>query len=267
MSITGFINAYYLKWARPRAKRRILKQAGPVKITRADWDRSLTQPTEFYYDCFRFFHQRLPVEIKEHRSYFWDTRRGFNEDTMHVMWYFLFEEFKPKNFLEIGVYRGQTISLAALLSRRNGVSCLVQGISPFSGADDSLCTYPKDIDYMQDTLSHFEHFGLPAPELLRAYSTDSEAVAMIRSVPRDLIYIDGNHDYEVVVKDWEVCAQSTRPGGIIVMDDSNSNTAYRPPNFATAGLPDPSRFVQEIDRKQFREILQVGHNRVFQRIG
>ena len=50
------------------------------------------------------------------------------------------------------------------------------------------------------------------------------------------------------------------------MDDSGSTTSYRPPIFATAGLADPSRLAQEIDRSQFREILQVGHNRVFQKM-
>jgi hypothetical protein len=36
--------------------------------------------------------------------------------------------------------------------------------------------------------------------------------------------------------------------------------------FATAGHPGPTRLAGEIDRKKFREILQVGHNRVFQKL-
>lgn len=267
MSISGFIHGVYVDFAAPRQKVKILKTTGPATLTRADWERSLRDPTGFYEDCFRFFHQQLPAELRAHRKYFWESRMGFNEDVMHVMWHMLFAEFKPANFLEIGVYRGQTISLAALLSRRNGVACRVQGISPFSGADDSRCKYPKDIDYLQDTLAHFKHFSLPEPELLRAYSTDPEAVALIRSIPRDIIYIDGNHDYEVVLKDWDVCSQSVKPGGLVVMDDSGSTTSFRPPLFATAGLPDPSRLAREIDRSRFKEILQMGHNRVFQKIG
>ena len=185
---------------------------------------------------------------------------------MHVMWYMLFEEWRPANFLEIGVYRGQTTSLAALLSKRNGTACRVEGISPFSSAGDSLTAYLKGVNYLQDTLLNFAHFKLPEPVLLKAYSTDAEAAAMIRSLSRDMIYIDGNHDYEVVLKDWQVCAQSTRKGGIIVMDDSSLTTSYRPPLFATGGQPGPSQLAREIDRKQFREILQVAHNRVFQKL-
>jgi len=266
MSLTGFLYSFYVKFVTPRQKRKILEKPGPSLITRKDWDRSLQDPTEFYEDCFRYFHRQLPARIQEHRRYFFENRLGFGEDAFHVMWYMLMAEFKPANFLEIGVFRGQTISLAALLSQMLGISCRVTGISPFSGADDSRCKYRKDIDYMQDTLSHFRHFSLPEPELCRAYSTDPEAVALMNSVPREMIYIDGNHDYEIVVKDWENSAHCLKPGGIIVMDDSGSTTSFRPPIFATAGLPDPSRFVQEIDRRKFREILQVGHNRVFQKI-
>jgi hypothetical protein len=266
MSISRYLYAQYRRFAMVRQKRTILTTAGPAKITASDWPRSLQQPTEFYRDCFRYFHQRLPAELQEHRAYYSREHRGFNEDAMHVMWFMLFAEFKPASFLEIGVFRGQTISLAAMLARQNGISCAVQGISPFDGAGDSVSKYPQGFDYLKDTLSHFQHFGLPKPSLLKAFSTAPEAVALIRSRPWDMIYIDGNHDYDVARQDWEVCSQSARSGGIIVLDDSGSTTSYRPPIFATAGLADPSRLAQEVDRSRFREILQVGHNRVFQKL-
>src|SRR5581483_5249022 len=124
-----------------------------------------------------------------------------------------------------------------------------------------------DLDYLEDTRAHFRHFSLPQPELLKAFSTDPKAVALIKSRSWDLIYIDGNHDYEVVCKDWAVCSASVKPGGVIVLDDAGLTSAYRPPLFATGGHPGPSRLAEEIDRNQFREIIQVGHNRAFQRIG
>jgi predicted O-methyltransferase YrrM len=267
MSITGFLYRCYVGFAGPRQIRKILETPAPAKIKRENWDRSLADPTAFYHDCYRFFHQRLPAEVREHRAYYQSGKPPhFGEDAFHVMWYLLFEEFKPKNFLEIGVFRGQTITLAALLSRLNGVECQVAGISPFCDAGDSVSKYPTGTNYLQDTLSYFEHFKLTKPELLKAYSTDAEAVALIRSISRDMIYIDGNHDYEIVAKDWAVCSESIRPGGIIVMDDAGATTAFQPTLFATKGWPGPSQFAQEIDRRKFREILQVGHNRVFQRI-
>jgi predicted O-methyltransferase YrrM len=80
-----------------------------------------------------------------------------------------------------------------------------------------------------------------------------------------MVYIDGNHDYEVVRRDWEVCARSLRPGGIIVFDDAGLTTEYQPPAFASRGHPGPSRVAQDAGRGEFRELLQVGHNRAFQK--
>ncbi len=265
MSITGFIRGNLRRLMIPWQQRRILKQSGPGRLERPDWGRSLSQPTEFYLDCFRFFHRQLPEELRAHRAYFSRNRLGFNEDAMHVMWFLLFEEFEPANFLEIGVYRGQTINLASILARRKGLACRVQGVSPFSPAADTVSKYLAKVDYLKDTLSHFEKFTLAQPDLLKAFSTDPEAARLIRSQSWDMIYIDGNHDYEVVRQDWDLCSQSAKPGGIVVLDDSGLTTSYRPPLFATAGHPGPSRLAREIDRNAFREILQVGHNRVFQK--
>jgi hypothetical protein len=268
VSITGYIRGQYLRAAIPRQKRRLLQRPGPDSVPRSSWDKSLADPTEFYLDCHRFFHQHLPVEVREHRAFFFKDRKGFGEDAMHVMWWLLFNEFKPANFLEIGVFRGQIISLAALLARLNGTACRVQGISPFSSAGDagSVRHYRGDLDYLADTQANFEHFLLPPPDLLKAFSTDPEAVALVGSKAWDIIYIDGNHDYEVARQDWEICSRNVKKGGVIVLDDAGLSTSYRPPLFATAGHKGPSRLAREIDRGQFREILQVGHNRAFQRI-
>jgi Methyltransferase domain len=266
MSIIGYLRAPWRRRGIARQQRQILETAGPAEIVRGDWERSLREPTEFYADCFRYFHQRLPKELREHRAYFCQERRGFGEDAMHVMWFLLFQEFRPANFLEIGVYRGQTTSLAAILSRMNCVACEVQGISPFTAAGDQVSKYRQDVDYLQDTLRNFEHFKLPRPELLKAFSTDAAAKSLIRSGAWEMIYIDGNHDYEVARQDWEVCSESVKPGGIIVLDDASLDTTYQPPLFATAGHPGPSRLAKEINSSKSHEILRVGHNRVFQQM-
>jgi hypothetical protein len=51
-----------------------------------------------------------------------------------------------------------------------------------------------------------------------------------------------------------------------VLDDSGLDSRYHPLVFATGGHPGPSKLAQEIHRSQFLELLQVGHNRVFQKI-
>lgn len=266
MNIRGFVHG---RWTDARvffAKAKTLQQSvGPAALPRTTWGESLVNPRQFYLDCFRYFHRRLPASIQAHRRYFRRRKRGFGEDAFHTMWFLLMREFQPRSFLEIGVYRGQTLSLVALLARDQGFACEVYGISPFSNAGDSVSRYPQEVDYHSDTLKNFEYFSLPPPHLLRAFSTDAIAQELIRSRQWDVIYIDGNHDYEVAKADWAICAANVRPGGLIVMDDSGLSSVYEPPGFATRGHPGPSKVAQEVAPEAFVEILQVGHNRVFQK--
>jgi len=247
------------------ARRKLLGSDSAGLIDGDNFALSLENPTAYYEAAFVDFHRTVPQAVRDHRRYFSQMGRGFGEDAFHVMWWRLFCRFKPQSFLEIGVYRGQVISLLALLAKLEDAPCPVTGISPFSPVGDSVSKYRSDLNYFQDTLENFRHFGLAEPVLLQAYSTDPSAVALIRSRNWDMIYIDGNHDYEIVSKDWRICAESIKPGGLIVLDDSGLGTSYTPPLFASGGHPGPSRIAAEIDHARFDEILQVGHNRVFQR--
>src|SRR4030095_9137273 len=251
MNIRLFLMMPGHKWRMRKAKQTALLSPGSdADPVRADWNESLKEPTAFYLRCHRFFHRGLPPQLRVHREYFSQNRRGFGEDAFHVMWFVLFREFHPRQFLEIGVYRGQTISLAAMLSELNRRPCEVHGISPFSNAGDSVSKYRAAVDYREDTLRNFAHFRLPAPQLLKAYSTDPAASELIRSQPWDMIYIDGNHDYEIVQRDSALCAAMVRPGGLIIMDDAGLNTGYRPPLFAPGGHPGPSRLAHENTARQ-----------------
>lgn len=269
MSITGFLRSHWIRFVRNRHRRLALRDASPLPVSPDTWPKSLEDPTAYYLRAFAAFHRLLPAELRAHRAYFHDepaNRRGYGEDAFHTLWYVLMNEFRPANYLEIGIFRGQTVTLAALCARLGKFPCAVHGISPFSSAGDSVSSYRKDIDYYTDTLSNFDRFQLPHPTLLRAYSTDPQAVALIQSRTWDMIYIDGNHDYEVVRQDWDVCSKALKAGGVVVLDDSGLSTRYQPPIFATRGHPGPSRIAEEIDRGRFREILQVGHNRAFQKL-
>lgn len=260
-SLGGGLHRYRSK----QALRKVLAQTADLAAL-DDWERSLSEPTSYYLDCVRYFHSpRFPDDLKRHREYFLQEHRGFGEDAFHVMWWMLFRELRPALFLEIGVYRGQTITLAALLQRMLKIDGTITGISPFAPAGDSVSTYQTSVDYLHDTQSNFHAFGLPSPELLKAYSTDHIAIDCIRRKQWDAIYIDGNHDYEVAKSDWLVCSASIRTGGVIILDDAALGTTYEPPRFATAGHTGPSRLAAEIEPVGFCEILRVGHNRVFQK--
>jgi cephalosporin hydroxylase len=248
------------------AREQALNQSLDPKIRLEEFADSLKDPLTYYLKAYQEFHTKLPNELRDHRRYFSQQSRGLDEDAFHVMWWNLVQKFQPSSFLEIGVYRGQTLSLVALASRIAGHQCEVTGISPFDSIGDSVSKYSDGLDYLEGTLKNFGHFQLPRPNLVKAYYTDPSAVEAIRSKAWDFIYIDGNHDYEIVLKDWQVCSESIKVGGLIILDDSGLSTSYKPPAFATGGHPGPSRMATEIDPKEFKEILQMGHNRVFQRL-
>jgi hypothetical protein len=210
-----------------------------------------------------YFHHYCPTIVRQHRVFYKQNHRGFGEDAFHAMWFTLLREFRPTLCLEIGVYRGQVVSLWALLAREFDFPCDIHGISPFTPAGDKVSKYLHDIDYLEDSLSNHRHFNLRLPAFLRAYSTDTAATKYIDGARWNLIYIDGNHEYEVALADYERACSNLADGGILVMDDSSLYTEYNPPRFAFAGHPGPSRIVRDKAMKQLRFIGGVGHNNVF----
>jgi len=217
-----------------------------------------------------FFHHsfwnKMPVFVQEHRFYFRQEQRGFGEDAFHAMWYELLREYRPKRLLEIGVYRGQVMSLWALVAKELNITSDINGISPFSSAGDAVSAYIDGIDYYDDVIANFNYFSLSLPNLHKGFSTDPEMVNVIKSKKWDLIYIDGSHDYDVVKSDFLLCGSMLSKNGLVILDDSAMNTDFRPPIYASSGHPGPSELAAQIDGKVFREILSVGHNRVFQKV-
>ena len=203
--------------------------------------------------------------VKNHRIFFKQNLRGFGEDAFHTMWWLLLREFRPQLCLEIGVYRGQIISLWALISQILHYPSEVHGISPFTPMGDSVSTYCVDVDYFTDTLNAFKHFNLPAPTLVKALSTDSEAINHIMRHSWNLIYIDGSHDFEIALADYCLCRDHLAPGGLLVLDDASLGTSFRPPSFSFAGHPGPSRVAAEFAMQEMKFLGAVGHNNVFQK--
>jgi hypothetical protein len=228
--------------------------------------KTYTSRNELYNYFHHHFWNSAPEWLREHRNYFKKDLRGFGEDAFHVMWYFLVKEFHPGRVLEIGIYRGQVISLIALISDKINHEIEIHGISPFSPAGDQVSEYLKKIDYYNDVKKNFSRFSNNKPHLHKGFSTDPEMMNIINSYTWDLIYIDGNHDYQVVKKDFEVCCNSVKKGGIIVLDDSSLYTDYSPSSFSTAGHPGPSKLANELNDQAFKEVVSVGHNRVFQKL-
>ena len=210
-------------------------------------------------------HHGCPTAVRCHRKYFSQQQRGFGEDALHAMWWLLLREFTPSKCLEIGVYRGQVISLWSLIGQLAKFSIDVHGISPFLPLGDTVSKYRPDIDYFSDTLEAFNNLNVARPTLVRALSTDPAGRAHIGRHRWDLVYIDGSHEYEVVLSDYEACRDALAPGGLLVLDDSSVDTTFRPPRFAFPGHVGPSRVAAEQAMRELTFIGAVGHNSVFKK--
>lgn len=119
------------------------------------------------------------------------------------------------------------------------------------------------MDYFTDTLDSFKCFNLPALALIKALSTDPMAIEHFVSCSLNLIYIDGSHDYDIVLADYFLFRDHLAPGGLLVMDDASFGTSFRPPMFSFAGHPGPSRVVAEFAMRELKFLGTVGHNNVF----
>jgi hypothetical protein len=223
------------------------------------------QSTEYdrIYDWFTFyFKNKLPVIFQIHRQYFNTEKRGYGEDAFHALWFLLFQKYRPSKILEIGIYRGQTLSYFTLLGKYFNYPVDVQGISPLDNSGDSYSDYKK-IDYREDIIFNFSRFNLGKPVLHKGYSNDPKMQDLIRSNSWDLIYIDGSHDYEVVKADIEICLASLNKNGVMVLDDSSLYLDLMQSD-RFKGHPGPSKACEELVLSgRCNNIINVGHNRVF----
>jgi len=212
-----------------------------------------------------FLHQyrfRVNRVIYSHSRWFKLENRGFGEPAFHAFWVQVFREFRPAECLEIGVYRGQTLSLWEMLSREFRLASSCFGLSPLSESGDSVSKYPS-LDYLEDVQGNFKFWGLDSPRLVRQFSDSSEGRSFIGSQRWDLVYIDGGHEYETVLSDYQAAATALKHGGVLVLDDSSLFDVPLNCRGSFAGHEGPSRVSNENARSEMTHLIRVGHLNAF----
>lgn len=222
-----------------------------------------TEEETYRYFDYQFRH-RAPLKYWLHNKYFKENNRGFGEHPFHSLWIQLFQQIRPGNCLEIGVYRGQTISLWTMLQEDNHIEGRIVGLTPLSNQGDSVSDY-LELDYQADIIKNFEFFGISKPKLVAHSSTSTEAVRFIRSICWDLVYIDGSHDLEVVTEDFQNAYRSLSPKGILVMDDSSKFMDSLEHLGAFSGHHGPSVVAETLAKERMTHVMRVGHLNVFQK--
>jgi hypothetical protein len=211
-------------------------------------------------------------QLRKHRDYIEANDYGFGDRPFHWMWNLICQDL-PYNFkfLEIGVFKGQVISLISLLNQRFQKGGKIYGLTPFSAVGDAS-NYP-DVDYKVHISNLYDTFNLRMSDVtfIQGLSTDHHSIEQAKNLsPFDCIYIDGGHDYETVVNDILSYAPLVATGGLLVMDDS-ANYLNIPDGLIRLnwrGIIDVSNAVRDYleGDPSFEHIFSCGHNRVWRKL-
>lgn len=229
------------------------------------------------------------IFLKNHRDFIEAKSLGFGERAFAYMWYLVTKHIYANNvtplFLEIGVFKGQIISLWSLIAKELAVDISITGVTPLAGnpaAKLSWIQYIKskiskkykhdilsgnhyeDIDYLNVIKDLFIHFDLNFDDvnLLKGYSTDQEIINTLSKQVYSVIYIDGDHTFTGVINDIKNYAPLIKKGGLLIMDDASCNL---PGTKFWKGHQSVSNACQILDNMPFKNILNIGHNRIYQK--
>lgn len=228
--------------------------------------------------------------LSEHRRHVDKNKLGFGDAAFHAMWLRLIDlaqrRFGNVRALEIGVFKGQVISLWALIGRQWNIDLHISAITPLAGQPmprsrlirwlrtrfdqefrERLCNgnfYPEE-DYAGVIRSLFERFNLKfdTVELFHGYSTDQRVLKNIAAATFHIIYVDGDHTFKGALHDFQTFGQKVTLGGWLVADDAG---CFLPGSVFWKGHEAVSRAANILTEVGFRNIMNVGHNRIFERV-
>lgn len=227
--------------------------------------------------------------LASHRAHVEKHQLGFGDPAFHAMWQQLLaaaqERFDRVDALEIGVFKGQVVSLWSLLAKSHGWSVQVHGITPFEGQPlpgtrwwrslqarfnprfrermRSGDFYPPE-DYEETVRRHFAHYGLDfdAVRWVRGYSQDAAVLEAVRHDQFHVVYVDGGHTYEAASADIAQYAPKIVQGGWLVMDDASYDL---PGTLFWKGYASVAQACRLLPDLGFVNVLNVGHNRIFEK--
>jgi hypothetical protein len=271
----------------PRTTRARLAPADSLQRITDGYDRTAVC-NDAIWELFTQRTNETPL-LKEHRDWIEAHDWGFGDRAFHYLWLLVIQELAdtmraPLRMLEIGVYKGQTLSLWSLIAREIELDVQLYGISPLIGKppmprlmhrarmlvdsvyrqDAKVGNLHTESDFASDIHTVFSHFGLDATNLtlIKGFSQDEDVLTQVKAVSFDVVYIDGGHRYDEASSDLRMYSPLVRNGGYLVLDDASF---FEPGSVFFKGFESVSRAARELDPREFRNVLNVGHNRVYQR--
>ena len=203
--------------------------------------------------------------LKRHRDWVEEHQFGFGDRPFHSVWRLLVDQMPQSfSFLEIGVFKGQALSLVGLLAKSMKKQAFVFGVTTLTNTEDVRCKYPTGpyLDWINEIHNAFE---VSQPCLIVGKSNEAGVLEKVAG-PYDMVYIDGGHDYADVVADIKNYAPKTKVGGFLIMDDASINRI----NIGNCwpGLEDVAQAVKDYldNDERFKLLFACGHLNVFHRV-
>jgi hypothetical protein len=228
--------------------------------------------------------------LAAHRRYIEVNRLGFGDAAFHSMWLRLLasagRRFGTVRVLEIGVFKGQVISLWAFIGKHWNINIQISAVSPLSGEPLSKSRlekfirglfdtrfreqlrngnfYPAD-DYFGIIKRLFERFDVDfdAVKIYQGYSTDQRILDLIADATFHIVYVDGDHTQKGALHDFKIFGSMVVSGGWLVADDAGCGL---PGSAFWKGHEAVSRAAEILPTIGFRNIINVGHNRIYERV-
>mgnify|MGYP001209487259 CR=1 FL=1 len=228
--------------------------------------------------------------LASHRRHVEAHQLGFGDAAFHSLWRMLLHEaharFGTPRALEIGIFKGQVISLWALLAARQGFDIRISALGPLAGQPAPRSSkfnrlrywldaryrervrngdFYAEEDYEAIVREHFRHHGVEfdSVRLFRGYSTDTALLTRMKDETFHIVYVDGDHTYAGARHDFLMFGPKVVPGGWLVADDAG---AELPGSAFGKGHPSVSQAARELPALGFRNVFNIGHNRVYERI-
>lgn len=197
-------------------------------------------------------------QLKELRDYVESTAYGFGERSFYYLWKLIVDQMPQSfTFLEIGVYRGQTLALVQLLAKMSGKQCRCIGVTPLNETGGFHTS-----DYAKDIKDLHTKYNLRQPAIIKGYSTAEYIIDDVKYfAPYNIVYIDGGHDYEVVKSDLNNYANLA--SNYLVIDDCCNNLPM--PDGYFRGIESVTKAVIEWEATQTNFKLQFNlvHNKLY----
>ena len=156
--------------------------------------------------------------------------------------YGLVRSMKPTTCVEIGSARGKSACYVGMALKENGRGKLY-------AIDPHITTTWNDDHSVQSLgILQFNISKLGLTDQITIVRSTSEDAAKIWDLPIDLIFIDGDHSYEGVKRDWQLFVPHMKPFGVVVFHDTIWDIVPTERSRADMGVP---RFVDELRQQHF----------------